>query len=128
MKRNMVLRKKGKAQEYRKEKRMNKKIITMFVLFLTLIVTNAMAGPFGLYKGMSLKEIGGKPEKLKNGIYKVNVPKPHSAFEAYIVKVAPKGGLCWIKAIGKGIATSSYGIDLKSAFSKMEEKLGATYG
>jgi len=112
---------------------MNRKIITMFVLFLTLIVTNAMAGPFGLYKGMSLKEIGGKPEKLQNtilgnGIYKINVPKPHSAFEAYIVKVAPKGGLCWIRAIGKDIATSSYGLELKSAFSEMEEKLGATYG
>jgi len=108
---------------------MLRRIVAVVFLISILFVTEAMAGPFGLEKGMSLKDICGKPEKVGHGIYKLSsVPKPHSAFEAYIVKVAPKGGLCWIQAIGKDIATSSYGIDLKSAFSEMEEKLGATYG
>jgi len=108
---------------------MLRRIVAVVFLISILFVTEAMAGPFGLEKGMSLKEIGGKSEKIGHGVYKLSsVPKPHSAFEAYIVKVAPKGGLCWIKAIGKDIATSSYGIDLISAFSEMEEKLGATYG
>ncbi|BAI80354.1 conserved hypothetical protein [Deferribacter desulfuricans SSM1] len=109
---------------------MNKKsIVAIVIVFMAFMVSDAMAGPFGLRKGMSLKEIGGKPERIGNGIYKlIKVPKPHSAFEAYIVKVAPKGGLCWIKAIGKDIATSSYGIELKSAFQEMEKKLTAIYG
>lgn len=108
---------------------MNKKIIAAFVLFATFLVTDAMSGPFGLEKGMSLKEIGGKPEKLENGTYKlINVPKPHSAFQGYIVRVAPKGGLCCIMAVVKDIETSSYGFELKRAFREMEKKLEATYG
>lgn len=108
---------------------MLKKIVAVSFLISILFVTEAMAGPFGLEKGMSLKDIGGKPEKVGHGIYKLSsVPKPHSAFEAYVVRIAPKGGLYWIKAIGKDIATSAYGLELKSAFSEMEEKLGATYG
>ena len=73
-----------------------------------MCATNAMAGPFGLNMGMSLKEIGGKPKKIANGKYEiVDIPKPHSAFESYIVQVSPKSGLCWIKAISKDIATSA---------------------
>ena len=108
---------------------MLKRIVAVFFLISILVVTEAMAGPFGLEKGMSLKDIGGKPEKVGHGIYKLSsVPKPHSAFEAYVVRISPKGGLYWIKAIGKDIATSTYGVELKSAFNEMEEKLGATYG
>ncbi|RME39651.1 MAG: hypothetical protein D6794_03515 [Deltaproteobacteria bacterium] len=106
-----------------------KKIIAGFVLSAAFMATNAMAGPFGLEMGMSLKEIGGKPEKLRNGVYKiVNVPKPHSAFEFYAVKVGPKSGLCWLKAIGKDIQTNSFGTGIKSAFNEMEKKLESIYG
>ena len=108
---------------------MLKKIVAVLFLLSILFVTEALAGPFGLEKGMSLKDIGGKPEKVSHGLYKLSsVSKPHSAFEAYVVRIAPKGGLYWIKAIGKEIATSTYGMELKSAFSEMEKKLGATYG
>ena len=79
--------------------------------------------------GMTLKDLGGNPESLGNGIYKItNVPKPHSAFELYAVKVAPNGGLCWIKAIGKNISTSCYGTELKSKFMDMVNKLENAYG
>ncbi len=110
-------------------RKMLKKTIILIVLFGLFIVSNAIAGPFGLEMGMPLKEIGGEPEKISHGKYRLtNVPKPHSAFEAYVVQVAPKGGLCWIKAIGKDIRTSSYGHELKSAFSDMEERLESAYG
>ena len=56
------------------------------------------------------------------------VQKPHSAFEEYIVQVAPRAGLSWIKAIGKTIETSTYGVELKAAFESMEAKLATTYG
>jgi hypothetical protein len=42
--------------------------------------------------------------------------------------VTPKNGLSWIKAIGKDIPTSAYGIELKSAFDVLERKLESTYG
>ena len=94
-----------------------------------MYATTAMAGPFGLDMGMTIKEVGGKPEKIANGKYKLtSVPKPHSAFESYLVQVSPKGGLCWIKAIGKDIPTSVYGLELKSAFNEMKGKLEKAYG
>lgn len=103
--------------------------IIAFAITGFLCVTNAMAGPFGLDMGMTLKDMGGKAEKVANGKYKLTtVPKPHSAFEAYVVQLAPKGGLCWIKAIGKDIPTSAYGIELKSAFNDMKGKLEKVYG
>ena len=100
--------------------------VMLLALFFWTVV---FAGPFGLEMGMSLVEIGGQPEKVGNGLYMLNtVPKTHSAFKAYVVKVAPEGGLCWVKAIGKDIATSSYGIELQTEFHVMEEKLEAAYG
>ncbi len=107
-----------------------RKLTLAVVLLLTVFFfSEAKAGPFGLEMGMSLKDIEGNPEKIGNGKYKLtNVPKPHSAFESYIVQVAPKSGLSWIKAIGKNISTSAYGTSLKSAFSEMEEKLENNYG
>jgi len=101
----------------------------MIVIVELFLSSSAIAGPFGLEMGMSLKEIGGTPENIAYGKYKLtSVPKPHSAFEFYVIQVAPNSGLCWIKAIGKDIATSSYGLELKSEFSEMEKKLEGTYG
>jgi len=56
------------------------------------------------------------------------VPRPHSAFERYVVQISPVAGLSWIKAIGKNVGTSGYGVEVKSAFELMEQKLAVTYG
>lgn len=56
------------------------------------------------------------------------VPKPHSAFESYIVEISPRSGLSWIKAIGKTLESNSFGIELKTAFELMEQKLVTAYG
>lgn len=86
-------------------------------------------GPFGLWMGMTLAEIGEQPEEIVPAKYLVEkVPKPHSAFEKYVLQITPKCGLSWIKAIGHTIQTSAYGIELKTAFESMEKKLFATYG
>ncbi len=108
---------------------MLKKIVVVFSLMSILFMSEAMAGPFGLEKGMSLKDLGGKPKKIGPGIYRLSsVPKPHSAFAIYIVRIAPKVGLFWMKAIGKDISTSSYGSELKREFSAMKKKLESAYG
>lgn len=89
----------------------------------------AFAGPFGLEKGLSLQSIGGNPQQVAPGKYKViTVPKPHSAFDYYILQIGPKSGLCWIKAIGKDSRTSVYGIELKGSFNDMRAKLQEIYG
>ncbi|CRI63934.1 conserved exported hypothetical protein [Thiocapsa sp. KS1] len=107
---------------------MSHKVRLIFALYSMLFLGNAFAGPFGLDMGMSLKGLD-EPEKLGHGKYKIaNPPKPHSAFEAYIVQVAPESGLCWIKAIGKNIRTSSYGFELQSAFNEMKGRLSGVYG
>lgn len=57
-----------------------------------------------------------------------SVPKPHSAFESYVTQISPVAGLSWIKAIGKTIETSGYGVEIRTAFESMEHKLTAAYG
>ena len=102
--------------------------ITASVVF-SLFSQMAIAGPFGLNMGMTIKQIDTIAEQVAPSVYITSkVPKSHSAFENYGVKVGPKSGLCWIKAIGKDISTSSYGIDLNSEFEEMEQKLTKTYG
>lgn len=86
-------------------------------------------GPFGLWMGMTENDFSEPLEEI--GLCKFLipvVPTPHSAFEKYVCQITPKLGLSWIKAIGKTIETSSYGIELKSAFENMEQKLNKTYG
>lgn len=105
----------------------------IFILLLTGIfcATNAIAGPFGLEMGMSIEEIGGNPKELSSplGIYQLkNVPKPHPAFERYIVRVSPNNGLFLIRALGKQISTNIYGINLKQEFEQTSKKLEKKYG
>mgnify|MGYP003958202049 FL=1 len=97
-------------------------------LFIIIYCQNVYAGPFGLKMGMKLDKIDSKAKMVAPGMYYVSVPKPHSSFEKYVVNIAPKTGLCYIKAIGKDIPTSVYGIELKSKFNDMKVKLDKAYG
>lgn len=86
-------------------------------------------GPFGIYMGMPLSEIDSNAEQLLMGRYQLkNVPKPHSAFDYYVVKATTQHGISMIKAIGKNIKTNVYGHQLQSAFKEMEDKLFSIYG
>ncbi len=105
--------------------------ILLFVMTGLFYATNALAGPFGLEMGMSLQAIGGNPQNIKStsGNYNLtNVPKPHSAFESYVVVVAPKSGLCQIRAMGEEITTSTFGVEFKSEFHKLKDQLEKSYG
>lgn len=86
-------------------------------------------GPFGLWMGMTAEDFGAPLVEIAPCMFIVpTVPKPHSAFDQYVGQITPKLGLSWIKAIGKTIDTSGYGVELKSAFDSMEQKLATTYG
>jgi len=108
---------------------MFKKIMLLNILLILSLVTYATAGPFGLEIGMSLGQIENDSIKVSHGKYKIsNIPKPHSAFETYIVQATPKSGLCWIKAIGIDINTSTHGVEIKSEFRDMKKRLEEIYG
>ncbi len=86
-------------------------------------------GPFGLWMGMSTGDFEQALTEIAPCMFQAPaVPKPHSAFERYIVQISPVAGLSWIKAIGKTVETSGYGVEIRSAFESMEKKLAATYG
>jgi hypothetical protein len=89
-------------------------------------------GPFGFRQGMTLAELQ-KVSTLASGssphMYKMRkAPKPHSAFEGYIVIVSPKYGLCKAIGIGKDISVNSFGEELASEYEKVERALKAKYG
>jgi len=87
------------------------------------------AGPFGLWMGMKLEDISAQAEEVAPFKYRISTPpKPHSAFDAYVVQIAPVSGLSWIKAIGRTVSTSSFGTDLEGKFDEMEQKLIKSYG
>lgn len=99
--------------------------LTLFVIFSTAAFAT---GPFGLEMGMSLKEIDANAKQVAPGKYvTTKVPKPHSAFDRYVVQVGKKNGLSWIKGIGKNISTNGYGLAPLNAFDIMDEKLTNQY-
>ena len=56
------------------------------------------------------------------------MPRPHSAFEYYVLQITSQFGLSWIKGIGKTIQTNSFGTQLVGEFNSLEQKLSGVYG
>jgi hypothetical protein len=87
------------------------------------------SGPFGLWMGMTANDFSLPLEEVSScKFWAPEVPKPHSAFSRYVVVITPARGLSWIKAVGRDISTSGYGIEVQSAFEGMEAKLANAYG
>ena len=104
---------------------MKRFIFGVLILFISVSLN---AGQFGLKMGMKLNQIDKHAKKLGNDIYEITVPKPHSLFNLYIVRISPTKGLYWLKAISKDISTSVYGTELVSEFDDLEKKLKKVYG
>ena len=86
-------------------------------------------GPFGLAMGMTKEMFNGRLTQAKTGLYFLDKPPiPHDQFESYVVKIGENSGLCWIKGIGKSVASNGYGMQLKGAFDEFETKLDKRYG
>ena len=86
-------------------------------------------GPFGLWQGMRLEEFENELKELAPCKYRTSSPpKPHSAFEFYVLQITPKTGLAWVKAIGVTTNTNVFGSELRNAFESMEKKLNGAYG
>ena len=89
-----------------------------------------LPAPFRLSLGMKLEDFSEfMPVEVAPFKYRLDKPpKPHPAFEFYILQIAPESGLSWIKAIGNDIPTNGFGNSINSAFLEMEGKLKNTYG
>ncbi|NCA71008.1 MAG: hypothetical protein EOM91_13050 [Sphingobacteriia bacterium] len=89
----------------------------------------ATAGPFGFEFGENVSiyqcpELPGNP-----GYYKcIKAPKPHSAFESYVLKASNSHGICWIKAIGRDINDNSFGSSTKAEVNNLASQLEKKYG
>lgn len=89
-------------------------------------------GPFGFTQGMTLaqlKKVGPITSSAMPLVYRTTVaPKPHPGFEGYSLVVSPTNGLCKVLAVGKDIQTNGFGIDVRSAFERLETALTERYG
>jgi hypothetical protein len=111
-----------------------------FYTFIAFIVTSSLltAGPFGFEKWMHreevLAQVGQRAVKnrLEEGLggtwILTTAPRPHSAFEEYILGFSLLDKLVKIIAVGKNIKTSGYGEDLQQAFQEMFDQLKTIYG
>ena len=110
--------------------------VAMLAVAVVFAPTAAFAdGPFGLTMGMTKTEI----EKTIGAELTVvseqpllfsttTVPRGNSSFEAYALQILPKAGLCQIRAVGKDIATSSHGLQLKAKFQETLALIEDVYG
>jgi len=87
-----------------------------------------MSGPFGIMQGATKNDIK-VGEEISRFLYVIpEVPKPHSAFPSVCAQITPENGVSFIRALVNLIQTSGTGLEIKSEFNKISEKLTKTYG
>ena len=106
-----------------------KKIIVATAL---LVAFGAIAGPFGLSKGMTLGQI-----KKKGAFVSDDNPSIYSAktitngnpdFGSYSVIITKEQGLCRVQAFSKDIKANSFGHELKGKYRNLVEAVSKKYG
>lgn len=106
-----------------------KQIIIAAAFFATF---GAIAGPFGVSKGMSLEELktqGAFVATNQQFVYRAETIKNgHPDFEAYTAVLTPNQGLCKIQATGNDIETSGFGTELKSKYQSLIGAMSEKYG
>lgn len=107
---------------------MNVRYLTLLAVVLT---GQALAGPFGLEKGMTLeqlKKIAAIKEIATYAYRSSTLPNGHPDFDVYTLLVTPQHGLCKVVATSKSIETSVYGTELHRKFESIESSLEKKYG
>lgn len=112
-----------------------KRLITFALLSVLCGIFNiqsVFAGPFGIDMGMSLAEVKQvcktAPKHIQDNVYEITPPKINDMFETYYIRIDPDYGVYWLKAIGKGLYTNTYGERVKSTFESLVESIRKTYG
>ena len=97
------------------------------VICLLLMPSYALAQGFGIQQGTSVDELD-VVEDLGGGRYIINVPSPHSEFEAYVVWASDTQGVCLVRGVGKNHNNDRYGQSVRTAFDRLERALEDRYG
>ncbi|MBB2753345.1 UNVERIFIED_ORG: hypothetical protein GGI57_004067 [Rhizobium aethiopicum] len=98
------------------------------VAVVTAGIAQASEGPFGVSMGESPDVLGCKPIESP-GFYRcATLPKPHPAFEFYVVKSTAETGICWVKGIGTDINTNPSGSSIRSKVDDLKEQVALSYG
>lgn len=113
-----------------------KHTLAIAILGLVLMGQSYAAGPFGFEKGMTIGQITqvlGKDslKKVSGGSAMwetATAPKPHSAFDKYLLVISPTDGLLKVIAEGKDIETGDSGIELREAYKEIVDAISAKYG
>lgn len=100
---------------------------TVLVLVLMVCKFSNAAG-FGFKMGEAPESYSCDAIAASPGYYECAAPKPHSAFESYIISASKEHGICWVKGIGKNISDNGYGTHTKSAHENLETLLSKAYG
>jgi hypothetical protein len=88
----------------------------------------AFSGPFGTNMGDSLEKFPGAKDTGRH-LYLVNgLPKLHSSFVSYAVKVTPKTGLCLVMATTREFDNDKFGLLVRREFDYLRGQLDSVYG
>ena len=115
---------------------MKKLLLTVLVMAVGGTATGRATGPFGFERGMTRAQIialVGKDAVDAKGstvdaLRVTTAPKPHPAFEAYLLIISPTEGLLKILASGNTIDTGDTGSELRSAFDGIVQGVTQKYG
>ena len=77
--------------------------------------------------GMPISELKNCTQ-IQIGKWRCDVPRPHSAFDTYIVQGHPSTGVCWVKGMTPSIDTNSFGSQLRSKVDEIAAQLNEVYG
>lgn len=97
------------------------------IVCLLMMPASALAQAFGIQQGMSVDKLD-VVQDLGTGQYVVNVPKPHSEFETYVVSASDAEGVCLVRGVGRNHDNDRYGQSVRTAFGKLEGALEDQYG
>jgi len=109
-----------------------KKLVLLTAVML-IAAQFAVAGPFGLEKGMTLGEVtsvcgGKKPKQVAEDCYIIEPQNRHEEFDTYIAWIDKDEGLNYLKAVGESIMCNDNGTQIRNRFADMHKRLNSRYG
>ena len=107
------------------------RLISMFCLIAFQVFA---AGPFGFEYGMTKQQVialvgqDAVKKTTADALEVTTAPKPHPAFESYILIISPARGLLKIVAIGNTIRTNPFGSEVQQGFATLQSLVVNNYG
>jgi hypothetical protein len=107
------------------------RLISMFCLIVFQVFA---AGPFGFEYGMTKEQViaavgqSAVKKATSDSLEVTTAPKPHPAFESYVLVISPTRGLVKLVAIGNTIRTNGFGSEVQEAFTETQVLVVKNYG